>query len=202
MTNTKLSRRELFGITAKAGAAVAAMAASPTRWIFAQDAQGEVVKTAVAGNTAWTPIFIKPDQVETVVTMAELIIPRTDTPGARDARVHEYIDLMLSIDSSRNKIRFEDGIAWIDGQANTLYGMSFVDASPDQQSAILKSVSDENRRVEKAFKPGQAFFKLIKRKTVDGYYTSREGMIEELGRPRSPMHRPFEGCGHKGESHA
>lgn len=198
MTESKLTRRELLGMTAGALAATAA----PVRWVFAQDANGAVVKTAVRGDAAWTPLFMKPGQVETIAEMAEMIIPRTDTPGARDARVHEYIDLMLSIARDRDKRRFEKGIVWIDARSNELFGVRFIEASFDRRTEILRSISDEHRRVDKPLKDGHAFFKLIKRKTVDGYYTSREGLIEELGRPRSPMHRPYKGCAGEGDHHA
>src|SRR5881409_1533980 len=40
--------------------------------------------------------ILDPHQSETVATIAEMIIPTTDTPGARAAGVHRFIDLLLA----------------------------------------------------------------------------------------------------------
>src|SRR4029450_8640250 len=56
-------------------------------------------KLALGQSAAWRPRFFSNVQNETVAVIAELIIPQTDTPGARAARVHEHIDLVLSEES-------------------------------------------------------------------------------------------------------
>ncbi|MFZ1138430.1 MAG: gluconate 2-dehydrogenase subunit 3 family protein, partial [Candidatus Sulfotelmatobacter sp.] len=51
----------------------------------------------------------------TVKAMAELILPRTETPGAMDVGVSEFIDLMLTewYDES-DRTRFLNGLAEVD----------------------------------------------------------------------------------------
>src|SRR6266704_1728016 len=49
-----------------------------------------------APAAAWRPRALTPDQTELVATIAEHILPETDTPGARAVGVHRFIDAMLA----------------------------------------------------------------------------------------------------------
>jgi len=51
----------------------------------------------VTGATPYGPKFFTQGELEFVATLGELILPQTDTPGARAAKVHEHMDLVLSI---------------------------------------------------------------------------------------------------------
>ena len=69
---------------------------------------------------------LSPRQNDTVVAMIDQIIPATDTPGAKGARVNEFIDVILTEwakdDERRN---FLDGLADVDKQSNALFGKDF-----------------------------------------------------------------------------
>ena len=58
-----------------------------------------------AAAAAWKPLFFNAHQNETVSILSELIIPATDTPGAKAAKVNEFIDLMLSAGGPGGKER-------------------------------------------------------------------------------------------------
>ena len=78
-----------------------------------------------------------------MVAMIDLIIPATDTPGAKGARVNEFIDVILTewaTDSERQA--FLDGLAGVDKQSNELFGKNFTDASPAQQTALLRAMDN------------------------------------------------------------
>ena len=114
-------------------------------------------------------------QNETVVVLSELIIPTTDTPGAKAAKVNEYIDLMLhDVDPDRGHT-FLKGLGWLDGHAIGLHGSPFVALDEAQQVEILESLA---RGKDPELKPGAEFFAKLKRMTVEGYYTSRIGIAE------------------------
>src|SRR6266576_6352712 len=69
---------------------------------------------------------LNPHQDATVTTMAELIIPQTETPGAKAVRVNEFIDLILTEwydDEDRTK--FLAGLANLDTQSHALFGQEF-----------------------------------------------------------------------------
>lgn len=87
---------------------------------------------------------LQPGQDELVATVAELIIPETDTPGARAAAVHEYIDMMLAEwYEPAERDHFLAGLADLDARAQAAYGVPFVEATPEQQTELLTLLEDE-----------------------------------------------------------
>jgi Gluconate 2-dehydrogenase subunit 3 len=110
-------------------------------------------------------------QMKTVAALVDLIIPRTDTPGAADARVHEFIDRALSQSSAR-KEQFLAGLAQFEGLSDV------------ERIALLNETIDT------------PFFRLLKNLTVDGYYSSKEGLTQELGWNANTYVAEFKGCTH------
>ncbi|HMD38124.1 MAG TPA: gluconate 2-dehydrogenase subunit 3 family protein, partial [Candidatus Acidoferrum sp.] len=125
---------------------------------------------------------------------SEMIIPETDTPGAKGARVNEFIDVILTewaTDEDRN--HFLDGLAGVDKQSNELFGKDFVDASAAQQLALMRAMDEVvamagsgparhgNTVPERDTQLRGNFFKVFKGITLHGYYTSEIGFSRELG---------------------
>src|SRR5436309_11374093 len=82
-------------------------------------------------------------QNDTVVAMIDQIIPATDTPGAKAARVNEFIDVILTEWATGSERRsFLDGLADVDKQSNELFGKDFPAASAPQQLVLLRSMDD------------------------------------------------------------
>jgi len=84
--------------------------------------------------------------------MTDLIIPETDTPGAKAARVNEFIDVILTEWATEEERQyFLAGLTGVDKQSNELFGKDFVDASPHQQVTLLRAMDDytANERAEK-----------------------------------------------------
>ncbi len=132
-------------------------------------------------------------QNETVLAMIDQIIPATDTPGAKGARVNEFIDVILTewaTDGEREN--FLNGLADVDKRSNELYGKNFVDATSEQQVTLLRAM-DEVAMSERAPAPRHGntvpeldaqlkgnFFRVFKGITLHGYYTSEIGFSQEL----------------------
>ena len=187
-----ISRRKMLGMAA--GAAAAAVPGS--RWIFALNGEGHIVK-AVARDDAppWEPQFFTPDQAEAMARLCEAIIPRTDTPGARDARVHEFIDLELSITPKAAQETFLKGLGWLRVVCAERFDTSLDRADSAQIRELLSTISDERDELPAALAIGGAFFADIKRRTIFAYYTSKEGWVQELGRPETVGMEQWQGCG-------
>jgi len=127
--------------------------------------------SAQEGGAAWQPRFFDAHEAEMVAELSERIIPETDTPGARAANVHQYIDLVVSEDTPENQSAFRRGLARFDG------------ADEARQTDILRE--------------GGAFFERLKELTVNGYYKSEVGMKEELGFEGRTFVTVFDGCTHE-----
>src|SRR5258707_14349710 len=80
---------------------------------------------------------------ETVLAMIDQIIPATETPGAKGARVNEFIDVILTewaTDGERENCL--NGLADVDKRSTELYGKSFVDAAAEQQVTLLRAMDE------------------------------------------------------------
>jgi Gluconate 2-dehydrogenase subunit 3 len=154
------------------------------RQASAQAAQSTALKT------------LDPHQNATVTTISELIIPATDTPGAKEAKVNEFIDLLLTewFEPAETKA-FLAGLADVDACSKEKFSATFVDCAPSQQTAVLKQLDDA--AMEFAAKQKQAmrthsappamnFFYQMKKLTLAGYYTSQIGFSQELGKTIIP----------------
>lgn len=136
---------------------------------------------------------LDPHANDTVVAMIDQIIPATDTPGAKGARVNEFIDVILTEWATpAERKNFLEGLAGIDKQSRSLYGKNFAEASAEQQLVQLRAIDDavmSNRLVRPHHgntvpKPDTQlegdFWEVFKRITLHGYYTSEIGFSEEL----------------------
>src|SRR6267378_5910639 len=140
---------------------------------------------------------LNPHQNDTAVAMIDQIIPATDTPGAKAARVNEFIDVILTEWANDEERRnFLSGLADVEKQSNALFGRNFTDASSEQQITLLRSL-DESAAVARARSEHKTrppfwepqgrdtqmqddFFTVFKKMTVHGYYTSEIGFKQEL----------------------
>jgi hypothetical protein len=148
----------------------------------------------VAQSTALKTL--DPHQNATVTTIAELIIPATDTPGAREAKVNEFIDLLLTewFDPAETK-EFLAGLANVDTCSQEKFSAAFVDCTPAQQAEVLKQLdaaamdfaAEQKQAMQThAAPPPMNFFYQLKKLTLAGYYTSEIGFSQELGRTIIP----------------
>jgi hypothetical protein len=132
---------------------------------------------------------LNPHQNATVTLISEIIIPQTETPGAKAARVNEFIDLILTewYDEEEKSV-FLTGLADVDTRARELFGKDFIDCGEKSQAEILEALDDEvaasraeqRRGSTRRRPPERNFFFMMKQLTLIGYYTSQIGFEQEL----------------------
>jgi len=146
----------------------------------------------------WVLRALTAEQLDLVASIAERILPETDTPGATTAGVHRFIDMMLAeCSTAAERARFIEGLADVDRRARRAGAQSFVRGSSDQQLAVLTDLDREaySRAVGTPASDAvakQPFFRTMKELTLLGYYTSEAGATKELRYVPVPGH--FEGC--------
>ncbi len=147
----------------------------------------EAVKVIAAGTAALVPLaaaapppapkFFNADEFETLATLAEMIIPETDTPGARAARVHEHIDLVLSEETPEVQKQFRAGLARVRAEPAARRGEALSQMSVPGNA-------------------GHEFFLELRRRTVFAYYTSEIGLHQELNYRGHQVLDRWSGCPH------
>lgn len=154
---------------------------------------------AAARSGASTPVYLSPKLFETAGAIAERFIPKTDTPGARDAGVPAFLDLMYGkYMTPKEKAVFAEGLADVDQASTTLGQRSFSQLSPERQDGLLKKIGDAAQAglLQKVVIDSQGdektFFHLIKELTLLGFF-----MSEQIGKHvlhYDPIPGRYDGC--------
>jgi len=131
-------------------------------------------------------------QFQSLEALVEMIIPADErSPGAREARVADYIDLLVSELEPDNALRWMGGLAALDAESTARFRAPFVRLTPVQGDEILRDIS-RNERSPRT--PLEEFFVMAKQATVNGYYTSEIGIHQELRYQGNKFLREFVGC--------
>ncbi|MGC2477409.1 MAG: gluconate 2-dehydrogenase subunit 3 family protein [Candidatus Sulfotelmatobacter sp.] len=183
MSNIPMQRRDILRLLATG----TVLQLAPTKLFAVLQEARSLVQAHTSSQT------LNAHQYDTVKVMAEIIIPRTDTPGATDVGTADFIDLVLSewYDEPEQK-RFFDGLGDVDSRANNLFGKDFFDCAPAQQENILAVLGDKMTDDSKAFSSSgrsrslrgysrnSSFYPMFRRLTLTAYYTSEAGATDEL----------------------
>lgn len=140
---------------------------------------GHGVRRGLVPGEPRTLETLSPRQARTVTAMAEVIIPETDIPGATEAGVVDFVDVLLSewLDSG-DADRFLEGLEDVDRRAHDLEGVEFSACSPPGQISLVASLDEEveTARRSPAGDPSLHFFHDMKRYALAGFFTSEVGM--------------------------
>ena len=145
------------------------------------------------------PKILSAAQYSTLEALVEAIIPADEqSPGAREARVADYIDLLLSEVDESTALQWIGGLAELDEEAQTRFKLPFSRLDAAQADAILGAISANEPAITageaEAQTPLEAFFVTAKHATIDGYYTSEIGIHRELRYRGNKFLNEFVGC--------
>lgn len=145
-----------------------------------------------ASNAPAKPLVFTPAQFATLEAFVDTLIPADDrSPGAREARVADYIDLLLSESDEDARATWARGLAALDDAARKQAGRAYADLAPD---AMDKLVTEISRNERAANSPLERFFVSAKAATIQGYYTSEIGIHRELQYKGNQWISEFVGC--------
>ncbi|WP_447934267.1 gluconate 2-dehydrogenase subunit 3 family protein [Stenotrophomonas lactitubi] len=133
-----------------------------------------------------TKIHFSDADVGTLDEIAETILPRTKTPGAKDAGAGAFMATFVSdCYSARQQATFRAGLADIDKRA----GGRFISLAPQARTELLRTLDAEARkRAVEVTETGTAeegeamphYFTMIKQLAIFGFFTSKVGATEVL----------------------
>lgn len=158
----------------------------------------QTVYLASAPNYNLTAVdYFSPAQRKIVAAITEVIIPRTDTPGAIDAGVPRYLELMAAnwLNDEERAI-FDAGIHDIETRIPQEYGSAFDQLSAAQQLQIMEALEEaaaesqwyDFANVIREFISDAPFICQLKELTIWGFFTSQEGASQVLRYDPMPMY--------------
>ena len=142
--------------------------------------------TAKPTGPSWQPVFFDGEQALLVAEVAEIMIPRTDTPGAQDVGVPAFIDKMLKdVYTSADQQRYLSGLAEFNAAAVDIYSKPFMKLDAAQRKEHLQGLHDEAVKAERALQPPPStirrpFVLMTKELSLLGFFTSKEGATQVL----------------------
>jgi len=156
-------------------------------------AERALAAAAPAPALTWTPTALTSDQARVLDVVAELIIPKTDTPGAREAGVPQFIDRALTNYYEKDQAdRLRAGLTRMDADAQAAHGAAFIALTPKQQVDLLTAYEREGVAA-KAQTPSQShFFPALEDMVTVGYFTSEPGATVAL--QYDPVPGAYHGC--------
>ena len=141
-------------------------------------------------GASWQPLFLSKEEGAVVEAVADLIIPRTDTPGAREVGVPAFIDVILKdVYPSEDQARFVSGLKDFDAEAQSAHGKPFLELQPAQQLSFLQQMHDAAADAERgqsaakdvpASQRQRPFVLMMKELTLLGFFTSLIGATKVL----------------------
>ena len=136
---------------------------------------------ALGAQQAYTPRVFASDDYELLAVLVDLIVPPSETPGARQAGVHAIVDETLAARAQERAV--------VEAGLRRLRAAGFAGMTQPEQVAALSAY-------EQSSGEAKAFFETLKSLTVDAYYSTAIGLVEELGYKGNSYLAAFPGCAH------
>jgi hypothetical protein len=150
---------------------------------------------------SFEPVLFTNEQAIVIGDLAEIILPRTDSPGAKDVGVPAFIEnFVKEVYSKEEQEKFIKEIDEYNKSTVGRYFRTFIDCTPDLQTLIVGQDHKDAIRQTSAVSEGwwnsskveRPFLMKVKELTILGYFTSKEGATEVL--QYNPAPGPYQGC--------
>lgn len=140
---------------------------------------------AAPATLPYRPRLFSQADFRTVAAIASRIIPTDDTPGAREARVEEWIDFLTAASEDSRQSLYRVGLAGLETLCRERHGTTFTNLDGAQQDDALARLA----------RCCPEFFEAVKGDTIVGFYTSEIG-LRELNWGGQSFHTECPGCTH------
>jgi len=135
------------------------------------------------------------DQVALLDEVGETILPTTDTPGAKAAKIGNFMAVMVQdcYNEEDQKV-FMKGISQLDEASKDKFGKTFMKATPQERTQLLTFLDTEQKKymLNKEPEKPNHYFRMMKELTMLGYFTSEVGATQALR--YLPVPGKYDGC--------
>lgn len=142
---------------------------------------GEFFLAGCKNKDAGTGMAFSTDDIAFLDEVAETILPKTNTPGAKDAEVGKFMTVMVNdcYDETDQKI-FHEGMKKLDQACQKMHGHGFMKAEAAHRKELLTALDKEAREYMKNKKQEDRnhYFSIMKQLTLLGFFTSKPGLTE------------------------
>jgi hypothetical protein len=176
-----------------------------TAMIFGYALTGSTVATIMqscdtGSKLSWTPQVMNEDQAQTLSAIVDRILPATDTPGAIEVGVDQFIDKILHQVFPDNIINtYVAGLDEFNQFAKNQYNKNFIKLSPKEQDAVIMIYEEKSPWMPSSLwnftfdnTPGFPFYRMTKELALMGYFQSERISKEVLS--YNPIPGPYIGC--------
>ena len=115
--------------------------------------------------------------------VAETILPKTKTPGAKEANVGAFMRIMVNdCYETKDQAIFMEGIKKLDEASKKMNGKSFMLSTPAQRTSLLVALDKEAKEYQKTKKweEPKHYFSMMKELTLTGFFSSEVGATKAL----------------------
>lgn len=131
----------------------------------------------VDASIDWEPVFLTHGEVAFLDELGETILPKTHTPGAKDAMVTRFIDTVRPLRyKSEDNVKFKSDLDAFMEQASTELGKDFVKATTEKKlewvTAVDKASYEAMREKKDLAKEERPFYMSLKEQILGGYFSS------------------------------
>jgi hypothetical protein len=188
--NLKQDRRQWL----KTSATVIGASLLPLPAVVAETQTAPTASQTKPAEARTTGRIFTPAQHALIEELSETVIPAdSHSGGAKAAKVADYIEQVVrESPDDEQRSTWREGLRLIDLMSQHYNGKSFVDSTPDERVAVLTVLSDNLHMTDI---PEVRFFIELKALTVQGYYTSKIGIHDELEYKGNRMLTEYVGCG-------
>ncbi|HAI85312.1 MAG TPA: twin-arginine translocation pathway signal protein [Chitinophagaceae bacterium] len=145
---------------------------------------GNLFLTGCKSSNYKKGMLLTADQIELLDEVGETIIPTTTTPGAKAAKIGEFMDMMVNDCYETNEQAiFKAGLETLEAACKAKFNNGFLACTPAQRTELLNTIDKEAKAYAQQNKDGKAephYFKMIKELTLLGYFTSEVGATKQL----------------------
>jgi len=145
-------------------------------------------------NTGGSKTFA-PEDISYLDEIADTILPATSTPGAKEAKVGQFMTVMVNDCYDENdQHTFHEGMGKLNDFSKKTYDDAFMKINPQQRHDLLVKLDNEQKEYTKNKKVADPphYFRLMKELTLLGYFTSEIGCTKARRYVETPGR--FDGC--------